>query len=77
MQVEAANAEAMNALQCAFTQDLKAQKQTAERREKLFTVLTKFTEFTSDQIVKPALIIGQNEESLNLFVTPGLINKTA
>ena len=39
-------------------------------------MLTKFTEFTLDQIVKAALIIGQNEESLNLFVTPGLINKT-
>ena len=69
VQVEAANAEAMNALQCAFTRELEAQKRTAERREKLFTVLTKFTEFTSDQIVKAALMIGQNEERLNLFFT--------
>jgi len=35
----------------------------------LFAVLTKFTEFTSDQIVKAALMIGQNEERLNLFFT--------
>jgi len=69
VQVEAANAEAMNALQSAFTQELEAQKRTAERREQLFTVLAKFTEFTSDQIVKAALIIGQNEERLNLFFT--------
>ena len=69
VQVEAANAEAMNALQCAFTQELEAQKRTAERREKLFSVLTKFTEFTSDQIVKVALMISQNEERLNLFFT--------
>jgi uncharacterized membrane-anchored protein len=58
VQVEAANAEAMNALQSAFIQELEAQKQAAERREQLFAVLTKFTEFTSDQIVKAAPIIG-------------------
>jgi phosphoribosylanthranilate isomerase len=52
VQVEAANAEAMNALQSAFTQELEAQKRTAERREQLFTVLAEYTEFTSDQIVK-------------------------
>ena len=49
--------------------DLEAQKQTAKRREKLFTMLTKFIEFTSDQIMKAALMIGQNEERLNLFFT--------
>ena len=31
--------------------------------------LTKFTEFTSDQIVKAALMIGQNEKRMNLFFT--------
>jgi len=35
----------------------------------LFSVLTKFTEFTSDQIVKAALMIGQNEKRMNLFFT--------
>ena len=32
-------------------------------------MLTKFIEFTSDQIMKAALMIGQNEEMLNLFFT--------
>lgn len=69
MQVEAANAEAMSVMQSAFTQELEARKRSDERREQLFGVLTKFTEFTSDQIVKAALMIGQNEERLNLFFT--------
>ena len=64
---ETASAAALNAVQSAFTQKLEAQKQTAERRDRLFTVLQKYTEFSRDQIVKAALIIGEDEKRLSLF----------
>jgi ABC-type polar amino acid transport system ATPase subunit len=66
---EAANAGALNAIQTAYSKELEAQKQTTERRENLFNVLQKYTEFTHGEIVKAALIIGQNEAKLNLFFT--------
>ncbi|CAD6265013.1 unnamed protein product [Miscanthus lutarioriparius] len=66
---EAANAGALNAIQTAYSKELEAQRQTTERGENLFNVLQKYTEFTHGEIVKAALIIGQNEAKLNLFFT--------
>ncbi|CAN6235795.1 unnamed protein product [Urochloa humidicola] len=69
VEAETTNAAAINAMQSAFTQELEAQKRTAERREQLFSVLRKLSGFSRDQIVKAALVIGQNEKCLNLFFT--------
>jgi hypothetical protein len=66
---ETTNAAAMNALQVAYAKELEAQKQTADRREQLFNELAKYNEFRRDQIVKAALIIGQDEAKLNIFFT--------
>lgn len=47
--------------------ELEVQKQIAARRNQLFPVLSKFSDFTPEQIVKAALLIGQDESRLNLF----------
>ena len=59
---EIANTTAMNAIQTAFAKELEAQNQTVVRRDQLFNVLEKFTEFGNDHIVK-------NEAKLDLFFT--------
>ncbi|CAO2169164.1 unnamed protein product [Urochloa humidicola] len=69
VQAETTSAAAMNAMQSAFTHELEAQKRTAERREQLFGELNKLSGLSLDQIVKAALVIGQNEKCLNLFLT--------
>ncbi|WVZ99030.1 hypothetical protein U9M48_044387, partial [Paspalum notatum var. saurae] len=51
----------------AYGKELEARKQTTERRDQFFNVLAKYSKFTHDQIVKAALIIGQNEAKLNMF----------
>ncbi|WVZ80082.1 hypothetical protein U9M48_027588 [Paspalum notatum var. saurae] len=66
---ETANASTMNAVQAAFIKELESQNQITERREQLFNVLDKLTEFGQDQVVKAALMIGQNEATLSLFFT--------
>nr|CAB3473549.1 unnamed protein product [Digitaria exilis] len=69
VEVQTSNAAAMNVIQSAYAHELEAQKQTDKRREQLFSVLTKFPEFTRDQLVKAALIIGQDATKLNMFFT--------
>jgi hypothetical protein len=66
---EIASTTTMNAIQTAFAKELDAQKQIAVRRDQLFNVLEKITEFGNDHIVKAALIIGQNDAKLNMFFT--------
>lgn len=69
VEIQTSNAAAMNVIQSAYTHELEAQKQTDKRREQLFSVLNKFPEFTRDQLVKAALIIGQDATKLNMFFT--------
>nr|CAB3449356.1 unnamed protein product [Digitaria exilis] len=69
VEVQTSNAAAMNVIQSAYAHELEAQKQTDKRREQLFFVLTKFPQFTRDELVKAALIIGQDATKLNMFFT--------
>nr|CAB3481167.1 unnamed protein product [Digitaria exilis] len=69
VEVQTSNAAAMNVIQSAYAHELEAQKQTDKRREQLFSVLTKFPQFTRDELVKAALIIGQDATKLNMFFT--------
>lgn len=59
-EVETGNTATLNATQAAFLQEIEVQKKLDERRNKLFPELKKISTFSQQQIVKAALIIGQD-----------------
>ncbi|TVU40037.1 hypothetical protein EJB05_13483, partial [Eragrostis curvula] len=69
VEAETINATAMQVIQSAYDHKLKAQKLTDERREQLYSVVTKFSEFTCDQLVRADRIIGADATTLNMFFT--------